>query len=156
MTLFFLCFCHIHAILIVSVPQVNCVLIVIKLTALFVQEDNSNNFAIWIFSHMLLNCLICNLSNIQSLTTNWRSKQLLIITIFLFDKGSTDRDVLRWRVCCIIVCPAHTEAVIFKSFCSPATCLFSICAYVFDVSFPVLLSEFHPDFREFLNFCHFL
>lgn len=70
MTLFPPCFCHIHAILIVSVPQVNCVLIDIKLTALFVQEDKSNNFAICIYSHMLLNCLICNLLNIHSLTTN--------------------------------------------------------------------------------------
>lgn len=67
-------FCHIHAILVVNVPQFNCVLIVIKLTALFAQEDNSNIFALWNYSHMLLNCLISNLLNIHSLINQLKEK----------------------------------------------------------------------------------
>lgn len=51
---------HVHEIFLVNVPQFNYVLIVIKLTALFVQEDNINNFALWNYSHRLLNYLISN------------------------------------------------------------------------------------------------
>lgn len=79
---FFSCagfFGHIHEIFLVNVPQFNYVLIVIKLTALFVQEDNSNIFALWNYSHRLLNYLISNPLNIYS----WRNqlKEKLWMTI---------------------------------------------------------------------------
>lgn len=67
-------FCHIHAIFLVNVPQFNYVLIVIKLTALFVQKDNSNIFALWNYYHMLLNCLISNQLNIYSLINQLEEK----------------------------------------------------------------------------------